>query len=322
LPDAREIISRADGLNPIRPPFSHQKQRRTTMIKVLMSGAVLALAVAATPASAQLLGGRGGGGLGGSLGGTLGGITGNGGGSLGGMIERGPLSTDSIASTRTSSRTDKSVDTRKGHVKASNSTATDSALDNNAVIGNRSLTANGSASGNADGGVDTQLVGTDAVRGAARGAVDTTRSAAGNAVDRAQTATGNIRDRARNTTGGLVDRASTAGGNASGSAAGSGSGALSTLAGSASGAGNLALAGSGAANAGAFPINPGMVVTDAKGHAIGTVQSVRSTAGGAVQRVLVTVGKKTADLPAANFAGSGSALVSAMGKGDVKNAAN
>ena len=111
------------------------------------------------------------------------------------------------------------------------------------------------------------------------------------------------------------------GGSASGSGSAAGAGTLSGLGGAASGTGNLALAGSGAANAGAFPVNPGMAVTDAKGRTIGTVQSVRSTARGTVQSVLVRVGKKTADLPAANFSGSGSALVSAMGKGDVKDAA-
>jgi hypothetical protein len=64
-----------------------------------------------------------------------------------------------------------------------------------------------------------------------------------------------------------------------------------------------------------------MAVTDARGRAIGTVQAVRSTARGSVQSVLVKVGKKTAELPAANFSGSGTALVSAMGKGEVKDAA-
>jgi hypothetical protein len=40
-----------------------------------------------------------------------------------------------------------------------------------------------------------------------------------------------------------------------------------------------------------------------------------------VQQVLVKDGKKTAALPASNFSGSGGVLVSAMGKGDVKNSA-
>jgi hypothetical protein len=62
-------------------------------------------------------------------------------------------------------------------------------------------------------------------------------------------------------------------------------------------------------------------VTDAKGRAIGTVQDVRTTASGKVRDVVVAVGNRTATLPAANFSGSGDALVSAMGKGEVKDAA-
>jgi hypothetical protein len=50
------------------------------MMKILFGAATLVIAVAATPASAQLLGG--GGGLGGSLGGTLGGTLGGATGSL------------------------------------------------------------------------------------------------------------------------------------------------------------------------------------------------------------------------------------------------
>jgi hypothetical protein len=64
-----------------------------------------------------------------------------------------------------------------------------------------------------------------------------------------------------------------------------------------------------------------MAVTDAKGHVIGTVSTVRSTAQGSVQQVMVAVGNRTATLPAANFTGSGNVLVSAIGKGEVKNTA-
>lgn len=110
-----------------------------------------------------------------------------------------------------------------------------------------------------------------------------------------------------------VDRSS---GRASGNVAGG-------LTGGASGSlGQLALAGSSAANvAGSFDVSPGMIVQDARGRAIGTVQSVRSTASGTVQSVVMKVGDATATLPAANFSGSGNVLVSAMGKGDVKKAA-
>lgn len=110
-----------------------------------------------------------------------------------------------------------------------------------------------------------------------------------------------------------VDRSS---GRASGNVAGGLTGGASAS------LGQLALAGSSAANvAGSFDVSPGMVVQDARGRVIGTVQDVRSTASGTVQSVVMTVGNATATLPAANFNGSGNVLVSAMGKGEVKKAA-
>lgn len=106
----------------------------------------------------------------------------------------------------------------------------------------------------------------------------------------------------------------------SGRASGSGS---AGLAGAAQGSlGQLALAGSSAANAsGSFDVAPGMVIEDVRGRAIGAVQDVRSTANGTVETVVMKVGDATASLPAANFSGSGNVLVSAMGKGEVKKAA-
>ena len=64
-----------------------------------------------------------------------------------------------------------------------------------------------------------------------------------------------------------------------------------------------------------------MIVEDARGRAIGTVQNVHSTAQGTVQSVVMKVGDATTTLPAANFNGSGNVLVSAMGKGEVKKTA-
>ena len=113
--------------------------------------------------------------------------------------------------------------------------------------------------------------------------------------------------------GANVDRGSgRASGNASGSLAGAAQGSL----------GQLALAGSSAANAsGSFDVSPGMMVQDARGRLVGTVQDVQTTASGTVQAVVMKVGDATATLPAANFAGSGNVLVSAMGKGEVKKTA-
>ncbi|HKX36791.1 MAG TPA: hypothetical protein VJM79_09045, partial [Rhizorhapis sp.] len=107
-----------------------------------------------------------------------------------------------------------------------------------------------------------------------------------------------------------------AAGSASGNAAGNGQAmAFGNL-------GQLAAAGSGAADAsGMFAISPGMTIEDAKGRSVGTVQSVRATGEGVVQTVIVESGNHVAELPAANFTGSGSALVSAMGKGEIKKEA-
>ena len=54
---------------------------------------------------------------------------------------------------------------------------------------------------------------------------------------------------------------------------------------------------------------------------IGTVQSVRTTASGAVEAVTVAVGNRLASLPAGNFSGSGDVLVSQMGKAEVARSA-
>ncbi|MGN8001060.1 hypothetical protein [Sphingomonas sp. 22176] len=289
------------------------------MFKILGASALLAIAVA-SPASAQILGGRGG--LGGSMGGTLGGLGGSmgGPGMLGSTIDRSsrdlPFGGDATSSLRGSTRTDRSVDTRKGHVKASNDSSLDSAVTNSARVGNRAIGS--TASGNASGGgsADAQLIGTDAVRSAAGTALDGTRSTASAVRDRATTGANSLRDTTSNAVGrarGAVPNPGTAAANAAGAA----NGAL------ASGAGTLALTGSTAASAaGAFPVSTGMPVTDAKGRLVGTVQSVRTAANGTVQQVLVRVKNKTATLPATNFTGSGDALVSAMGRGEVQKTAN
>jgi hypothetical protein len=87
--------------------------------------------------------------------------------------------------------------------------------------------------------------------------------------------------------------------------------------------GPLALAGTAAANAaGTFDVSPGMAIEDARGRTIGEVQSVRTTANGMVDSVIVEVGNRTASLPAANFSGSGDVLVSALSKGELKQQAN
>lgn len=288
------------------------------MIKLLGTSAFLALALAAAPASAQILGG--GGGLGGGIGGSLGGnIGGSGMGTLGSMIDgstrRLPTTSETTGNLRGASHSEKSVDARKGRVKASNESALDASMADSARIGDRVIGGNGSASGRASGGADAQLIGTDAIRDAARNATGRARDTVSSARDRAGAAT----DRVRDATGNTVSRVrnampSTDGASAAASGAASAAGTL--------GNGSLALAGSAAANGGgAFPVSVGMPVTDAKGKLIGTVQSVRTAARGRVEQVLVKVRGKTAALPAANFTGSGDALISAMGKGEISKTA-
>jgi hypothetical protein len=288
-------------------------------MKNFLSGtAILAVAMLAAPASAQLLGGAG---LDGGLGGQLGGVTGSAGGGLTGLAagtldgatRQGRVATDTAARTRGSVRGDRNVDLRRGRVSASGTAAVDTAVDSATRTDRQSGGANGTASGSLGGSADAQLIGTDAVRDVAGRGVNSVGAVA----ERTRSTAGAVADRARGTVGNVADRAGAIGGNATAGA----NGAASAGGGSGSLTGNLALAGSGAARGGAFPVGSGMAVTDAQGRAIGAVQSVRTNAQGTVDRVLVKVGDKIANLPAANFSGSGSVLVSTMGQGEVSNAA-
>lgn len=263
----------------------------------------IALAFAVSnPASAQLLGGGGGGGLTGGLG-----------GGLTGSIER--TTGTATGSTTGTIRGEKQVDRKSGRVRGTGSAEGQS---NGSITGgtqvlDRSIngTSNGSASASKSGSVDAQLGGTDFVRGTGqdtvargRGAVDTVRGTAGSTVGSARSAAGNA-----------VGTASGAG-----SIAGSGSGAASGMANGS--LGQLVASGSAAAHgAGTFAIEPGMPIEDARGRTIGYVQSVKQTKQGVVQAVTVESGNRLATLPAANFSGSGEALVTGMTKGELTSAA-
>lgn len=278
------------------------------MRSILFTTAALALTIAATPASAQLLGGGGGGGLGGSLGGGLGGTLGGaGGGGLGGTLRSPGTVTDGTLtrSGRGEVRTERQIDRRSGRVRAGGSASGESGtlLEGRSPIGSSSAATRGSGSGS--GAVDAQLIGTDAVRSTAQGAAGTARGLAG----RGREAVGGARDA-------VGSAARNGAGSAMGSASGSGTGSGSF------GNGMLALAGSAAANgAGSFDVQPGMTVVDTKDRVIGTVRDVRSEADGRVRAVLVQVGDRVATLPATNFSGEGSVLVSAMKRSEVKREA-
>lgn len=273
------------------------------MAKHIFISALAASAIAlSAPASAQLLGGSGG--LGGNLGGTLGGTLGNPtrpiGGTLGGAGE--------LAG---SGHGEAQVDRRSGGVRGKGSADANgkgSANGGGDLLGN-SLggSAGGTGSASGSGSIDAQAVGTDFVGATAQSAVSTARGAASTATGSARGAVGTVRDR----TGSALSNVSGST-NGAGSVAGSFQGGL----------GQLAAAGSGAANStGMFAVEPGMAVTDARGKVIGYVQDLRQTGRGIVQAVTVEVGNRVATLPAASFAGSGDVLVTGMTKGQLKKAA-
>jgi hypothetical protein len=271
-------------------------------MKILLI-ATTALTLFASPASAQLLGG--GGALGGTLGGGLGGRLGN------PMNSIGSTTNGTLEGTATTSGSHK-VDRRSGTVHADRSASgtIGGTIDSTTDLPRRTLSgkASGNASGSAGSGADAQLIGTDAVRSASSSLVGSARNTASGLRDRVGQNAAMVPNPASiaNGTNGSTD------GSANGNGAGSFSGAL----------GQLALAGTSAANgAGSFDVAPGMAVINRSGHAIGTVRSVATDAKGHVKSVLVGVGARTASIPAANFTGSGSALISAMGKGELKNAA-
>jgi hypothetical protein len=267
----------------------------------ISAAALIASALAfASPASAQLLGGSGG--LGGNLGGTLGSTIGS--------------PTDPIGSTigttgdlTGSGRGDVDVDRRSGRVRGHGDADArgKGSADADLVGDTLGTSANGSGRASGSGSADAQLIGTDAVGQTARGAVGTARTTSSTATGTARGAVGTVRDRA----GGALSSVSGSA-NGAGSAAGSFQGSL----------GQLAAAGSGAANgSGMFAVAPGMPVTDPRGKVIGYVQQVRQTGRGVVQAVTVEVGNRTATLPAASFSGSGDALVTGMTKGQLKDTA-
>ncbi|MBY8820911.1 hypothetical protein [Sphingomonas colocasiae] len=262
-------------------------------MKLILIAGTTILALATTPASAQLLGGSG---LGQTIGGLSGGLSGGLGSTIGGTLGRSG-----------ETRLDRSVDRRSGRVstRASTRQSADGGANGSTDVIGRTIggSASGSGSGSADAGITAQAIGTDAVRGAVQPTAGLVRGTAGSARD-AAFATVTSAGSSANTVGGSA--------NAAGSLAGSAQGSL----------GQLTATGSGAASgAGNFAVQPGMMVEDAKGRAIGTVQSLRTSADGTVTALLMTVGDRSVALPAGNFTASGDALVSAMSKGEVKSEA-
>lgn len=303
-------------------------------MKTLFLSAAVAALTLSVPASAQLLGGTGGltGGLGGQLGGTLGGTLSRPGGAMldrpiGRPLERVPLdqlnapveqATRAAKRARGSADVERSVDRRSGRASASGRAdgGIGGALDSQTGALGRSagLSGRGDASGSASGGASVDLIGTDDVRAAAGrvrdragSAVGIARGAASGAVERGRGVTDTARGAPGNAAGEL-------GGSASGSGSGSGSAdggsAFGSVEGSSAATGNVASA-----------LEPGARVEDARGRLIGKLQQVNRNARGRIESLDVLVGRKVATLPAGNFSASGDVLVSAMSKGEVKDAA-
>lgn len=250
-------------------------------LNLRLAAACAVVALAVTPASAQLLGGNLGGGLGGTLNGTLGGAGRSVGGAADGTL-RGTAAT----------RAERNVDTRSGRASGLAGASGGLAGSLDAVTSSSLASGRGSASGNASASKEASFgvdgVGTDDLAGTVGGVV----GVAGRATQ-------------------AIGTPSLAGG---GNATGSGQGSTTF--------GPLAAAGSLAANAaGALTVEPGMIVRDTAGRAIGEVQQVKATARGVVDSVIVEVGDRLAALPADNFSVSGDALVSAMSRAEVRREA-
>lgn len=275
-------------------------------MRIFLAASTAMLVLAAPAAHAQILGGIGGG-LGGSIGGTLG-------GTFGGAGSIDPMGSIDSATSGTlrgagSAAANKSVDRKSGQVHADGNA--DGSLAGNVaqtvaapthMISTKGAT---SGTGSASGSADAQLIGTDAVRSTAADVAVTARGAAGTGVTTAAS---------------LANGAASTAGSASGTVVGSASGAGNAA--GASGAGSLALAGSLASSAnGAFAVTKGMPVLAPDGEKIGKVREVITDGRGEVRSLLVKVDGEKAVLPAANFTGSGNAVVSAMGEGQIKQVA-
>jgi hypothetical protein len=280
-------------------------------MKILLATST-ALLLTAMPAHAQLIGG---GGIGGAIGGTLGGTLGGAGsiGSIGSPMDTiGSATRGSVNSTARSAGS-QSVNRKSGTVHANrsaNASATGSLAQTVSTPTQMiSGSGSGSASGSANGNADAQLIGTDAVRQAAGSAVTSTRGVVSGAANAGRNTAGAMGQAAGSAAG-------SANGNTTGSANGSGNGLLSGASGQLAAAGSLAAAGNGN-----FEVSKGMSVLGPDGNRLGKVRGVIADAHGQVQELLIKVDGTTATLPAANFSGSGNALVSAMGESQIKDTA-
>lgn len=264
--------------------------------------ATTALALTASPAYAQLLGG----GLGGGLGSTL---------DISGTISRTTSSIDSTTrgavNGSIATEGNQSVDRRSGKVEARRSADIAGAVSvaqlANTPIAPIGADASGSGNASGNGEAQAQLIGTDAVGSVAGNAVGQARATAGSAQGLAASAVG----RARGAVSSLPGSVPTGSGSVSGEGSGSGEGSASLM------STPLAVAGSAAGAAqGATSISPGMPVVSPEGLPIGKVRQIVANSRGQVQEVVVSNGDVTQTIPAANLAGSGKVLIAGEGSAD------
>jgi hypothetical protein len=273
------------------PSFRIRRRKEIIMKTLLLAASALAMFTA--PAHAQLLGG-----VGQSVTGTLGGSVNS---TLRGSTETLRSSTRGTLRGEASTRGNQSVDRRSGSVAVDRSVDTSVEGATSQVLGsqagNASANGAGSASASGSGSANAQLIGTDAVTGAVRGATSTVRNVATPAV-------GAARDRLSGTAGQIGNVAGSANGAASGAANGSGM----------IGGGMLALAGSGAAEGqGAFAVAPGMPVELPSGEQLGTVRDIVATRAGEIRQLVVQTRDGLATIPSGSLSGSGSVLIAAEG---------
>ena len=269
--------------------------------------AASALTLIAAPAHAQLLGGGG-------LGGVTGTISSRVDPTLRSSTDRIRSTTRGTARGTASTNGDQNVNRNSGEVSINRSLdagidATSSQLlDTPAGMVTGEAAGSGSASG--AGNANAQLIGTDAVRGAAGDAAGRARNGVSTVRNLATPAVGEARDRVS----GLAGNAGNAAGSASGTAAGAASGAGSL------GNGMLALTGSTAAEGdGAFAVTPGMPVNLPSGQQLGNVRDIVTTRSGEIRELVVDTRNGPTVLPAANLTGNGSALIFGQGNGSASS---
>lgn len=299
--------------------------------------ATTALALAAAPAQAQLLGGAGG--LGGTLGGSIGGTFG-GGGSVGSTMDKVRSTSHGTLEASGSASGSAKADRRSGRVDTEG-TGTSSAngnLGSMADLPGRTIETYPSAGGSGSGGgsVSTQLIGTDAVRNSSRSALSEARGAAGEARaaargsaqkagSAASTTAGDGAGQTQGSTARLAGGAGNLSGGVQGATKGSAQGANTGMPASADGARNAPLAASGIVSgegSGGFLVERGTPIFDGSGDRIGRVRQILTNSRGHVERLLVRVDGKEAVLPAGNFEAGGRGLISAMGESEIKQVAD